>query len=468
MPAFACPGWRRALLTTAVALVGGCTSLAPDYQRPAAPVASRFDDGTQVGMPPGGAGTAAAQLGWRQFITDPDLQRLVGIALANNRDLRVATANIEQARALYGVQRSDSFPTVSGATSVTRQKTLILDGFIYQAGLALSSFELDLFGRVRSLNEAALARYFATEQARRAVQMSLVSAVATTWISLLADGELLEITRQALATREESLKLTKLKFDTGASSEIDYRQAESLVYSARASLAQIERQQAQDRNALVLLLGQSLPGDMPKPPKLTDLKLIRDLPAGLPAEVLLIRPDVLQAEQSLIAANANIGAARAAFWPRISLTASAGVASPELSGLFDNGVFVFSIIPQLLVPIFDAGRNRANLEATEAARKIALSQYERAVQAAFREVSDGLAARRTLVDQVAEQRKQTTAETARQRLADMRYRGGAASYLDLLDAQRSLLTSQQTLIQAQAAQAQNLVTLYKALGGGWQ
>jgi multidrug efflux system outer membrane protein len=297
--------------------------------------------------------------------------------------------------------------------------------------------------------------------------MSLIASVATTYLSLLADEDLLRMTQQTLLTREESLKLTKLKFDHGAVSELDFRQAETLYEAGRVALAQQTRQRSLDENALALLLGQPLPADAPTGLPLTGPQVVADLPAGVPSEVLARRPDVRAAEQQLIAANANIGAARAAIFPKITLTGSAGSASADLSGLFKAGSFAWTFAPQALLPIFDAGRNRANLEVTKVNRDIAVATYERTIQTAFREVSDALAGRTTLVDQLSAQEAQTRAEEARFKLADLRYRNGAASYLDVLDAQRSLFTAQQALVQTQAQQVQNLVTLYKVLGGGW-
>ncbi|MGE0803689.1 MAG: efflux transporter outer membrane subunit, partial [Lautropia sp.] len=443
----------------------GCASLAPPYERPAAPVAAQFDGGE-----PGGKGPVAADLEWQRFFADPRLKRLIGVALENNRDLRIAALSIEQARAQYQVRRADLLPTVNLGVSAARQPSPLTgeQASSYTAGVQITAFELDFFGRIRSLSQAALAQYLATEEARRTAQIALVAAVATTYMNLLADDELLEVTRQTLLSRDESLKLTKLKYDNGAASELDYRQAESLVYAARVSQAALTRQRALDHNALVQLLGQPMPADLPAPLRVLDQELVPDLPAGVPSEVLVRRPDVRQAEQLLIAANANIGAARAAFFPRISLTASAGIASTELSGLFNDGKFAWTFLPQLLLPIFDAGRNQANLEVAQVNREIAVAQYEKAIQAAFREVSDALAGRATLIDQVRAQRLQVNAEAARLRLADLRYRNGAASYLDVLDAQRSLFAAQQAIVQAQASQVQNLVALYKVLGGGWQ
>jgi multidrug efflux system outer membrane protein len=453
---------------TAVALalsVTGCATMIPKYARPAAPVAATYP-GTTAAQE--GAGSAG-DIEWQTYFGDERLKRLIDIALKNNRDLRVSVLNIEQARALYQVRRADESPTVGIGAIGSRQPSgsgSIVS--VYTAGLAVTSYELDFFGRVRSLSAAALAQYLSTEEARKNVQIALISSVANTYLNLLADDELLAVTRSTLLTREDSLRLTKLRFDVGAASEIDYRQAESLLEGARAALAALIRQRAADENALVLLLGQSMPVDLPQGLSIASQKLINDLPVGVPSVVLTRRPDVRQAEQQLIAANANIGAARAAFFPRITLTGSAGSASTQLSGLFKGGSAAWSYMPQLLLPIFDAGRNQANLDAANASRDIAIAQYEKAIQTAFREVSDSLAGRATLGEQVRAQEAQANAEAARFRLADLRYRNGAASYLDVLDAQRSLYTAQLAVVQAQALQVQNEVTLYKVLGGGWK
>jgi len=462
------PRPKRALvIITTAASLSGCMSLAPKYERPAAPVPGRFaSDDTPA------AGPGASELDWQNFFGDERLKRLIAIALANNRDLRIAALNIERARALYQVRRADEWPTVGvGVTGSRQPNTNQSVGGItsqYTAGFAVTGYELDLFGRVRSLSNVALAQYLATDEARKTAQIGLVSAVATTYLGLLADDQLLDVTRQTLATREESLKLTKLKFDNGAASELDFRQAESLFESARVALAQQTRQRALNENLLALLLGQSVPSDLPAGLPLTDQAVVADLPAGVPSEVLARRPDIRSAEQQLIAANANIGSARAAFFPKITLTGSVGTASSELTGLFKSGSFAWTFASQLLVPIFDAGRNRANLDAAKVEREIAVAQYERAIQTAFREVSDALAGRATLGEQLRAQTAQTHAEEVRFRLADLRYRNGAASYLDVLDAQRALFTAQQALVQTQALQVQSLVGLYKVLGGGWR
>ncbi|MDT4855566.1 Outer membrane protein OprM [compost metagenome] len=296
-----------------------------------------------------------------------------------------------------------------------------------------------------------------------------MASVASTWLSLQASDELLALTQRTLATRQDSLRLTKLRFDNGATSALDLRQAESLTAAAESALAQQQRQRALDLNALTLLVGPPLPAALADPAKdaVTTQPLFRDLPAGLPSDLLTRRADIRQAEQTLIAANANIGAARAAFFPRISLTASVGSASSELSGLFKGGSWGFSLAPQALLPIFDAGRNRAGLATAQVGREMAVAQYEKAIQTAFREVADALAGRATLGEQLRAQQAQATAEAERFRLAELRYRNGVASFLDVLDAQRSLFSTQQGLTQTRLAQQQNQVALYKALGGGY-
>jgi len=452
---------RRLVMAAAVAaMLAGC-SMMPTYERPAAPV--------PAGWPsePAAAGAPTAQPDWQDFFTDTRLRRLIGIALRNNRDLRVAVLNIEQARAQYDIRRADRFPTVNAAMTGSRTPTADGDSSsAYTAGFAVTAWEIDLFGRVASLSEAALAQYLATEEGRKAAQVSLVSSVANTWLALVADEELLALTRQTLATREESLRLTRLRFENGAASELDFRQSQSLFEGARVALAQQQRQRAQDLNALALLLGEPVPSDQQTPATMASLAL-PDLPAGTPSDVLANRPDVRQAEQQLIAANANIGAARAAFFPRISLTAGVGTASSELSGLFKGGSWGWTEAPQLLLPIFDAGRNRAGLRSANVSRDIAVAQYEKAIQSAFREASDALAGRATLGEQLQAQANVAEAEAVRFRLSQLRYDNGVSSYLDLLDAQRSLFAARQALIQTRLAQLQNQVLLYRALGGGW-
>ncbi|MFZ2824318.1 efflux transporter outer membrane subunit [Hydrogenophaga sp.] len=454
--------FRRSALALAVLVLSGC-SFIPTHERPAAPVAAVF---------PGQAATAPAGaelVNWSGFVQDARLRELIALSLQNNRDLRVVTLNIEQVRAQYQIRRADQLPTLNLAASGNRQPTA--DGGMsstYTAGLAMASWELDFFGRVASLKDAALAQFLASEEARRTAQTSLVAAVASTWLSLQADEELLSLTQSTLVTREDSLRLTKLRFDNGANSALDLRQAESLAAAARGTLAQQQRAKSLDLNALTLLVGQTLPAHLlPTGPSTATQAQLSDVPEGLPSDLLNRRADIRQAEQALIAANANIGAARAAFFPRIVLTASVGTVSTQLSGLFESGSWGFSLAPQALLPIFDAGRNQANLTVAKVSRDVAVAQYEKAIQVAFREVSDALAGRATLGEQLIAQQAQATAEAERFRLADLRYRNGVASYLDVLDAQRSLFATQQALAQTKLAQQQSQVALYKALGGGW-
>jgi NodT family efflux transporter outer membrane factor (OMF) lipoprotein len=409
-------------------------------------------------------GTPAAQRGWQDFFTDDRLRGLIRTALVNNRDLRVAVLNVEQARTQVAVRRADLLPTVNAAVSYTHQP--VDPKSLYTAGVAVTSWEVDLFGRIRSLSDAAFAQYLASEEGRRAAQMTLIASVANTWLALVADDELLRITDETLKTRAESLRLTKLRFDNGVASEIDYRQAETLYESARATNAQLRRQRAVDVDTLALLIGQPVPANLGVEQG-TAAVSFPDLPAGVPSEVLTARPDVRQAEQQLIAANANIGAARAAFLPHILLTGEAGSASKALSGLFKAGTWGWTFAPQVAMTIFDSGRNSANLESARVGRDIAVAQYEKAIQSAFKEVADGLAGRANFGEQVDAQARAVNADVVRVKLAQLRYDNGVASYLDLLDAQRTLFADQQVLVQARSAQLQNQVQLYKALGGGW-
>ncbi|TFZ06058.1 efflux transporter outer membrane subunit [Ramlibacter henchirensis] len=452
----------RLLAPIAAAVLAGC-SFIPTYERPAAPVATAFP------YPSATEGAPARSLDWQRFFTDERLRGLIGTALSSNRDLRVAVLNIEQARAQYDIRRADRYPTVGAGVNASRAPNPVTGDQVssFQAGLAFTAWEIDFFGRIASLSQAALAQYLATEEGRKAAQIALVGSVANAWLALVADEELLALTQQTLATRQESLRLVKLRFDNGVSSELDLRLAQSLAETARAALAQGQRQRAADLNALALLVGQPLPPDFQTGTTMAAITL-PDVPAGVPSDVLVSRPDVRQAEQLLVAANANIGAARAAFFPRITLTAQAGRASNQLSGLFDGGgSWAYTIAPSLLLPIFDAGRNQAGLASANVSRDIAVAQYERAIQTAFREVSDALAGRATLTEQLEAQTNVAQAETIRAKLSQMRFDAGVASTLDLLDAQRSLFTAQQAEIQTRLARLQNQVLLYRALGGGW-
>lgn len=485
------PPLRLALGTTALLALGAC-SLVPRYERPAAPVASHWPVANVDAN-----GTAAADLPWQDFVQDAQLRELVQLALDSNRDLRIAIQNVEQARAQYQIRRADQFPMVGAQATGSRSEPNPMAGLVpgssrvsssYTVGLGVSAWELDFFGRVAALKDVALANFLATTEARKSAQISLVASVMTTWLQLKTDTELLALTERTLATREQSLDLIQLRFDNGASSALDLRQAESLVASAKAARAQQARNRMQDLNLLTLLVGAQVP-DVLIPPlpdthvaaaptdpaqatatvaPAADLPGFAQVPAGLPSELLLRRPDLRAAEQQLIAANANIGAARANFFPRITLTGSLGRVSSDLDGLFgSSGSRAWSFGPSITLPLFDAGRNQAGLDAARAGREIAVAQYEKAIQTAFREVADALAGRATLGEQVQALQEQVNAESDRFRLADLRYRNGVASFLDLLDAQRSLFAVQQALAQVQLAQRANEVMLYKSLGGGW-
>ncbi|MGE5649774.1 efflux transporter outer membrane subunit [Noviherbaspirillum sp. UKPF54] len=456
------------LALLAAGVLSAC-SLAPQYKRPEAPVASAYP--TQAGERNGDA----SAIGWREFFPDQRLQALIASALENNRDLRIAALRIEEARALYNIQSADLWPNLNATAGGTRARTpagLSPTGAAtvsssYQVGLSLASFELDFFGRVRSLDNAALAQYLATEEAARSARISLVAEVAKAYLAERSLAEQVDLARKTMESRGTAYKLAKQRFDVGASSALDLRQNEVLVQSARAALATLTRQRAQATNALTLLVGKPLAG-LPPETTLAEQNIVTDIPAGLPSDLLARRPDIRAAEQRLKAANANIGAARAAFFPRISLTAGIGTASRELSGLFDSGSQTWSFAPQLVLPLFDAGRTRANLSLAEVRNNEAVADYEKSIQVAFREVADALAARATLDELIDAQRLVAEAQSERLKLADQRYQNGVASSLDVLDAQRELFSAQQTLIQARQLKLTNAIDLYRALGGGLQ
>ncbi|MGF6127583.1 multidrug efflux system outer membrane protein [Pseudomonas frederiksbergensis] len=455
----------------AVAFVLGGCSLIPDYQRPAAPVAPQYPQ--SAAYAPAQADGNAAEQGWRDQFRDPALQQLIQSALSNNRDLRVAALNVEAYRAQYQIQRADLYPAVSASGSGTRQRTpaklsptgeAVTSGS-YSAGLGISAYELDLFGRIRSLSQEAMQVYLSSEEARRSTQLSLVANVATAYLTWRADQELLVLTQDTLKSYEESLRLTTRSNAVGVASALDVSQARTTVEGARANLAKFQRQVAQDLNGLTLLVGTSVPDNLPGLPLASDL--LTEIPAGLPSDLLQRRPDILQAEYLLKSANADIGAARAAFFPSITLTANAGSSSSQLSGLFKGGSGTWLFQPQINLPIFNAGSLRASLDYSKIQKDIRVSQYEKSIQSAFQEVSDGLAARKTYSEQLTAQRDLVQANQDYYRLAERRYRIGVDNNLTFLDAQRSLFSAQQTLITDRLAQLTSEVGLYKALGGGW-
>jgi multidrug efflux system outer membrane protein len=468
------------------ALLSAC-SLAPTYQRPDAPVAAAFpaDDAgkaAKTGAAPSAATNQrdAIDTGWREYFNEPRLQELIAAALENNRDLRTAALRIEEARALYNVQSADRLPNLNASVGATRAKTPTTVsptgestiGRRVDAGLSISAFELDFFGRVKSLNDAALAAYLATDEARQAAQISLVAQVAQAYFTERAYAEQYALAQQSYEARARTYKLTQQRAEVGASSRLDLRSNETLMETARAAALTLARQRAQAENALTLLVGQpsatgaaagTNAGAMPTDSQIDALSAV---PAGLPSDLLARRPDIRAAEQRLKSANANIGAARAAFFPRISLTAAIGSTSPTLGGLFDSGTGSWSFAPQLVLPIFDAGRNRANLTLTEVRKNIAVADYEKTIQTAFREVADALAARDYLGEQVAAQRAVQDAQADRLKLSQLRFDNGVASSLDVLDAQRELFSAQQSLVQARLLRTTSAIDLYRALGGG--
>ncbi|MFI8222433.1 efflux transporter outer membrane subunit [Pseudomonas sp. NPDC085632] len=453
---------RLSLLSMAM-LMGGC-SLIPEYQRPASPIAAQYPTATQP---------ATSSEDWRTLFTDPALQQLIESALVNNRDLRVAALNVEAFQAQYRIQRADLLPAVSASAnelrqrmppSVTQGKALI--NSTYSVNLGISAYELDFFGRVRSLSEQALQTWLSTEEARRSAELSLVANVANAYLTWRADQELLELTRDTLVADEQSLHLTTRNREAGKSSALEQAQAKTSVDSSRANLARYQRQVAQDLNSLTLLVGAPVPDALPARPLASDL--VQQLPAGLPSDLLQRRPDIQQAEYKLKAANANIGAARAAFFPSVSLTANAGTSSRDLSGLFGGGSGAWTFQPQISLPIFNAGSLRASLDYSKLQKDVAVAEYEKSIQTAFQEVADGLAARATYQQQLQAQRDLVEATQTYYNLAQNRYKNGVDSSLTFLDAQRSLFSSQQGLITDRLAQLVAEVNLYTALGGGWR
>jgi outer membrane protein, multidrug efflux system len=467
-------GLRGATVAIALLALYGCASMAPEYTRPEAPVPSEWPSGPSYKESEAKPGDRiAADIPWQEFFIDGELQELIALALENNRDLRIAALNIEKSQALYRIQRADLFPAVNAAGSAVEARTpgvLSATGHAltthqYSVNLWVSAYELDLFGRVRSLKDKALEEFFVSEAARRSMQISLVAEVASNYLTLAADRELLKIAKDTFVSQQTSYNLIKRRFEAGASSELDLRQAQTSVDSARVDIARFTSQVAQDENALALVIGSRVPTDL-LPSGLSEITALKELSAGLPSEVLQRRPDIMQAEHLLKAANANIGAARAAFFPSITLTTSIGLSSDQLSGLFKGGTGTWSFAPQITLPIFDAGRNQANLKVSEVDREIFLAQYEKAIQGAFREVADALAQRGTIGDQLEAQQSLTDANATSYRLSQARYEKGIASYLNVLDSQRSLYSAQQGLISVRLSQLVNLVTLYKVLGGG--
>jgi multidrug efflux system outer membrane protein len=454
--------------------LAGCSTMAPKYTQPALPVPASWPSGPAYKDAQKGAEKPMADIAWQEFFVDPQLRKLIALALENNRDLRVAVLNIERSQALYQIQRSDLLPKVDASAggnfqrvpadfSLTGQPETIHQ---YSVGLGVSSYELDLFGRVRSLKDQALEQYLATEQARRSVQVSLVSQVAAGYLTLAADRERLKLAKETLTSQQSSFQLTKSRFDAGVSSALDLHQAQTTVDTARVDIARFTTLVAQDANALNLVVASKVEAELLPQTLSETLTSLKEIAPGLPSDVLLRRPDILQAENLLKGFNANIGAARAAFFPRITLMTSVGFGSNELAGLFTGAGFAWSFAPQISLPIFDAGSNKASLTVAEVDRDIAVAQYEKAIQTAFSEVADALAQHGTIDDQLAAQQSLTDATGESYRLSRARYEKGVDSYLTVLDSERSLYVAQQGLIGVRLARLANLVTLYKVLGGG--
>jgi multidrug efflux system outer membrane protein len=476
---------RLAMSLLSASALSAC-NLAPSYVRPAGAVPATLPQGGAYGVATPGA-PAADAIGWRAFFVDPALRDTIALALDNNRDLRLATANVLQARAQYRVQRADQLPGVAADASATLTNNAfaaagggaggvgggVVGGAggggtieIYRANIGVSAFEVDLFGRVRNLTRSALETYFATEEAQRAARITLIGEVASAYVTMAADQDQLRIARDTLRSFEESLRLTAAQFRVGVASELEQRQADTSYQTARNDIAALTARVAQDQNALNLLVGTTVPAALLPAGLGMRALTIAELPADVSSAVLLRRPDVLEAERRLRARNADIGAARAAMFPTISLTATLGTLSTALSGLFGAGSDVWTVSPSATLPLFDAGRRRGNVEASEAQRLAAVATYERTLQVAFREVADALAQRGTIGEQLSAREARANSATIAARLSDARYRAGVDSFLVSLDAQRTAYGAQQELVTARALRASNIVALYRSLGGG--
>ncbi|MGC1456949.1 MAG: efflux transporter outer membrane subunit [Steroidobacteraceae bacterium] len=464
----------------AVLWLVGCTMI-PTYQRPALPVPEQYP-GPALTAP----GVAAADIAAHEVFRDARLNALVDLALANNRDLRTAVLNVQQTQAQYRISRAALLPAVQGSASATRSESSFSSGALgglggpggssstsftensFSASVGLTSYELDLFGRVRSQNAQALEQYFQSQEAQRAAQVSLVGQVATQYLTLRETEELLRLSQDTLAAVQSSFDLNKATFDAGGSNELDLRQSEGQVESARIDVETFQRQLQQARNALQLLLGAPIPQDLPPAQPFSDDGMVAAVPAGLPSDLLARRPDILEAEHSLKAANANIGVARAAFFPSISLTGSVGVTSTQLSSLFKAGSGNWSFGPQISLPLFAGGKNVAGLEVAKVGERLQVAAYEKAIQSAFREVADALVEVDSYARQITLEQSLITTQQRRLELATLRYRQGEDTYLNELAAQQDLFSAQQGLLQAQFNRLSAKVSLYQALGGGWQ
>ncbi|GAB3106685.1 efflux transporter outer membrane subunit [Cupriavidus yeoncheonensis] len=484
---------RRIAAATVPLALAACT-LEPTYQRPDQPVPNAWPTGPAYAQGTGaqaqaqgqGQGqqtpartqtetqTPAASLGWEDFFTDARLRRLIELSLANNRDLRMATLAIDQARAQYRIQRAAQFPSINASAGMVASRvpgTLRAPGqpsvlHAYTAGVGFNAFELDVFGRVRSLKHEALEQYLAVQEVRRSAQISLVAEVASAYLTLQADKELLKISQETFDVQQSAVQMVERSKRAGGMAQIDMHRAQTQLETARVGVEQYTRQVAQDENALAVLVGTQLPEDLPPPQPFENTSFVAELPAGLPSALLEQRPDIMAAEHQLKAANADIGAARAAFFPSISLTAAIGVASAALSGLFSGGM-AWAFAPSITMPIFNGGANQARLDASRVQKDINVAAYEKTIQQAFREVADGLAARGTYDREAAAQETLAREIGETRRLSEMRFRNGVDDYFPVFDAQRQLYSAQQSLVTIRLARLTSRVDLYKALGGGW-
>lgn len=471
---------RAILACAAVLLAGGCVMI-PEYQQPETThVPATWPDGPAYpDLVEGDPKRPASAIGWRDFFTDARLEGFIAQALENNPDVRLAMLKVKRLRAKYQLQSSKLFPTLNATGSYTRGEGPAVGGGpravggggayeYYQVGVGITSYELDLFGRIRSLKQSALERYLASVYARRSAKIALVAQVANAYLQWIAYDARLALAQKTLAGRQKALELIRRRFEVGVASELALRQAQTAYQSARVEVAQLLRRRAQSRNALVVLVGGGVPAQPAEGAALSD-DMVIDLPQpGLSSRLLLRRPDVIAAEHRLKAANAKIGAARAAFFPRITLVGSYGSISPELDGLFAAGSTIWSFMPQITIPIFDGGRNEANLQVAKVTKRMKIAKYQKTIRTAFREVANTLAARGTLNETLAARRKLVEAARASYQLALKRYKNGVASYLPVLEAQRALFDARQALIQTRLARIANTVTLYKVLGGGWR
>jgi multidrug efflux system outer membrane protein len=471
---------RHLPLVALLAVVCGCTSLAPTYDRPDLPVTTNWPRGAPYAASAPGPDSADATVphyavaDWEDFIVDPTLRQLVSLALSNNRDVRVTALNIQRAQAQYQIEDAALLPqfnaNAADAGSLTpanlspSARRLVLHD--YSAGIGLSSYELDFFGRLRNLRDAALQRYLSSAQAHRSNQISLIAQVTGAYFAWIADQGHLSLARTTLNAQQSSYDLNQRRFEIGSISKLDLSQARTAVDVARGDVARYTTVVAQDINALTLLLGAGVPDLQPMPDGVAELPALQDVPAGLPSDLLHNRPDILEAEHQLKASDANIGVARAAFFPSITLTGSLGFASSDLNKLWQPISHTWLFVPQISFPIFDGGRNAANLSVARTDQQIAVAQYERAIQVAFREVADALAVRGTIEEQLAAQQSLVQATETAFTLSSAQFKNGVSNYLVVLDSQRALYAAQQDLIALKLAQAVNRVTLYKALGGG--